>query len=195
MDDSMADLQSQHTEYRRCHLGGAVYLTVEGILWLLSATLAAVGLISPAMLILLIGGMFIHPIATAFSRLLSLPSTDKSNRLAILNTWIALTIPLGLPLLFMAISGGHENLFYPAFTVLVGAHWLPFAYIYSMNSFLALAGILVLAGILFGFVFTQSFFACGFFAGGIHLLFAAVHLIIVRRQQQSEIQSPDQSTD
>ncbi|GBE29719.1 hypothetical protein BMS3Bbin04_00741 [bacterium BMS3Bbin04] len=126
--------------------------------------------------------MFIHPIAMLFSKLLTLPSPDKSNRLPVLNTWIALTIPLGLPLIFMATSSGNQDLFFPAFTVLVGAHWLPFAYIYSMKSFLVLAGILVLGGTLFGFAFTQSYAASGFFTGGILLLFAAIHLFIVRRE-------------
>jgi len=172
----------QHTEYRRCHLGGAVYLAVEGILWLLSASFGAAGQIPVAMIILLIGGMFIHPIATACSRLLRLPSPDRSNRLSVLITWIALTIPLGLPLIFMATAVGHINLFFPAFAVLVGAHWLPFAYIYSMNSFPGLAGILVLTGSLFGFVFTRSFSACGFLVGGILLLFAAIHFLVVRRE-------------
>ena len=183
MTDGMYD---QHTQYRRCHLGGAVYLAVEGVLWLLSATLGAAGQIPVAMLVLLIGGMFIHPIAMLCSRLLGLSSHDESNRLSVLNTWIALTIPLGLPLIFMATAAGHANLFFPAFAVLVGAHWLPFAYIYSMKSFLAIAGILVLAGILFGFVFTGSFSACGFLVGGILLLFAAIHYLVVRRELLGE---------
>lgn len=178
----MTELYGQHVEYRRCHFGGAVYLVVEGVLWLVSASLGAASQIPAAMLVLIVGGMFIHPIATLCSKLLRLPSPGSSNRLSILNTWIALTIPLGLPLIFMATMAGHENVFFPAFSVLVGAHWLPFAYIYSMKSFLGLAGILVLAGVLFGFVFVQSFSACGFVAGGILLLFAAIHYYIVRRE-------------
>ncbi len=180
----LTDSANQHTEYRRCHLGGSVYLVVEGVLWLLSATLGATGHIPGAMLVLLIGGVFIHPIATVCSRLLRLPLPAKSNRLPLLNTWIALTIPLGLPLVFMAISNSREDLFFPAFAVLVGAHWLPFAYVYGMKSFLALAGILVLGGILFGFVFSGHFSACGFFTGGIHLLFAAVHFVLIRRESR-----------
>jgi len=183
---SMNELYDQHTEYRHCHLGGAVYLGVEGVLWLISAAFGAVGRIPIAMIILLIGGMFIHPIAAGCSRLLRLSSPDESNRLPVLNTWIALTIPLGLPLIFMATAGGREHLFFPAFAVLVGAHWLPFAYIYSMKSFLVIAGILVLTGVLFGFIFVQSFSACGFVAGGVLLLFAAIHYFIVHRELRCE---------
>ena len=181
--DSVADLNNQHAEYRRCHAGGAAYLAVEGLLWILSASLGAAGQMRAAMLILLIGGMFIHPIATSSSRLLRMPKPNDSNRLSILSTWIALTIPLGLPLIFMATSVGRENLFFPAFTVLVGAHWLPFAYVYSMKSFLARAGIMVFAGVLFGFVFTQFIAVCGFVAGGILLFFAIIHFAVVRRER------------
>jgi hypothetical protein len=182
-DGVVTGLSDQHLEFRRCHYGGAVYLAVEGLLWLLAATLGASGLVPTSMLLLLIGGMFIYPIATACSRLLKMPKPGNSNRLAILSTWIALTIPLGLPLVFMATSAGRENLFFPAFTVLVGAHWLPFAYVYSMRSFVAMAVVLVLVGILFGFVFPQFFAACGFVAGGILLLFAIIHFVVVRSER------------
>lgn len=185
-DNSIAVSYDQHGDCRRCHLGGAVYLMVEGILWCLSATFGAVGLIPVAMLLLLIGGMFIHPIATICSKLFKLPSPNKSNRLPVLITWVALTIPLGLPLLFMAVADGRTNLFFPAFATLVGAHWLPFAYVYSMKSFIVIAGLMVLTGSLFGFVFTQSFSTCGFIVGGLLLLFAIIHYVIVRRELLSK---------
>ena len=178
----IAESYDQHRDYRRSHRGGSVYLAVEGVLWLFSSTLGAVGRIPISMLVLIIGGMFIHPIAVMCSRFLKLPSPAPSNRLSILNTWVALIIPLGIPLIFFATSAGRVNLFFPAFAVLVGAHWLPFTYIYSMRSFITIAGILVLVGILFGFVFTQSFSACGFVTGGVLLLFAAIHTFIVHRE-------------
>ncbi|MBD3386377.1 hypothetical protein GF407_15815 [candidate division KSB1 bacterium] len=174
-----------HTEYRHCHFGGAVYLIVEGILWLLSAIVGYFGQIPVAMLILLIGGMFIHPIATTFSKLLKVPSLQKSNRLSILITWLSLTIPLGLPLIFMATLGGREYLFFPAFAVLVGAHWLPFTYVYSMNSFIVLSIILVVVGIIFGFIYTQFFAICGFFVGFILFFFALIHYVWVRKEKNT----------
>lgn len=156
------------------------------MLWLFSATLGALGQTPISMLVLMIGGMFIHPFAAVCSRLLRLPLPSSSNRLTSLNTWVALTIPLGIPLIFMATSAGHENLFFPAFTVLVGMHWLPFTYIYAMKSFVVIAGIQVIVGILFGFVYTQSFSAAGFITGGILLLFAVIHFLVVSRELLSE---------
>ncbi|RKZ05221.1 hypothetical protein DRQ21_00145 [Candidatus Fermentibacteria bacterium] len=178
----MNELYNRHTEYRHCHLGGSVYLAVEGVLWLLSAAFGAAGQVPAAMLILLIGGMLIHPVASGFSRLLGMSSPAESSTLPVLNTWLALTIPLGLPLIIMTTADGHASMFYPAFAVLVGAHWLPFAWIYSMKSFLVIAGSMVTAGIFFGFVHTASFSACGFISGGILLVFSAVHYFMVRRE-------------
>jgi len=183
----MVDFSNAHYAYRHSHKGGVVYLAVEGFLWILSATLGAMGQIPAAMLALVIGGMFIHPLATACSRLFRMPRPDNANRLAVLNTWLALTIPLGLPLIFMATSSGRTNMFFPAFSVLVGAHWLPFTYVYSMKSFAFLGGILVSAGILFGFVFTQSFAACGFVTGGVLLVFALIHIVIVGREPSTAL--------
>jgi len=178
----MNELYNRHTEYRHCHFGGSVYLAVEGVLWLLSAAFGAAGQVPAAMLILLIGGMLIHPVASGFSRLFGMSSPAESNTLPVLNTWLALTIPLGLPLIIMTTADGHASMFYPALAVLVGAHWLPFAWIYSMKSFLVISGSMVAAGIFFGFVHTVSFSACGFVSGGILLVFSAVHYFMVRRE-------------
>lgn len=182
MDTSNPIKLDPHRDFRHCHRGGSVYLLVEGLLWLVSATLGAFGQIPLSMLLLLLGGMFIHPIATLASKLLKLPVPGPDNRLAVLITWVALTIPLGLPLIFMATLGGREHLFYPAFAVLIGAHWLPFVYIYAMKSFAVIAGLLVATGILFGFVYTLSYSSCGFVTAGILLLFAVIHWLIVRRE-------------
>lgn len=107
------------------------------------------------MLTLLIGGMFIHPLASALSSLVGMPKPQSTNGLTTLVIWISLTIPLGLP----------------------------FSYVYAMKSFLVLAGILVLTDVLFGFVFPASFATCGFVAGAFLLIFAVIHFLIVRQEK------------
>jgi len=176
--ESLISTDDRHQEFRRCHRGGAVYLGVESLLWLLSATLGVVGHVPAAMLTLLLGGMSIHPVTMALSRALGWSRPGSANPLGLLSMWIALTIPLGLPLVFLATSGGRNAMFYPAFAILVGAHWLPFAYVYSMPSFVVLAIVTVIAGIGFGFVVTASFATCGFVVAGIFAIFAVVHYAI-----------------
>ncbi len=180
----MTKLNDRHSDYRYCHRGASVYLVVEGVLWLLSATLGALGRVPFAILLLIIGGMLIHPLSVAVSRMIGLPQLSETNDLPILNTWLALMIPLGLPLVFMAVAGGRTNLFYPAFSVLIGAHWLPFTYVYKMKSFAVFSGIFVGIGVLFGFVLVGRFSTCGFVVGGILLIFAVINSLLVRNEFQ-----------
>ena len=172
----------RHAAYRIANRGGAVYLFVEAVLWLLSATFGALGAMPAAIITLLFGGMFIHPIALGVSRLLKLPQLDAGNDLPMLNTWLALMIPLSLPLLFMAVAGGRTHLFYPAFAVIIGVHWLPFTYVYRMKSFALFAGVFVATGIVFGFVVTRFFALPGFIVGIELVVFGVLNLVLVRRE-------------
>ena len=172
----------QHAEYRAFHRGGAVYLLVEAALWLAAASVGYLGHESTAVVLLVFGGMFIHLVASGISRRLKFPEPSEGNRLAVLNTFVALTIPLGLPLIYMACGDGRLNLFFPAFSILVGAHWLPFVYIYRMWTFSLLAGIMVALGIFFGFINTASFSAAGFAASAALLVFGLLHLRLVQRE-------------
>jgi hypothetical protein len=174
-----------HTDYRIASRGGAVYLFVEAVIWLLSAAFGALGNTPVAIILLIFGGMFIHPIALGVSHLLRLPKLNEKNDLPILNTWLALMIPLSLPLIFMAVAGGRTHLFYPAFAVIIGIHWLPFTYVYRMKSFTVFAGVFVATGILFGFIVSQPFAVPGFVVGAELLVFAALNSLLVRHEQKT----------
>lgn len=177
-----------HAAYRIAGRGGAVYLTVEAVLWLLSATFGSLGNIPLAMITLIAGGMFIHPIALGVSRLFKMPKPDTGNDLPILNTWLALMIPLSLPLLFMAVAGGRTHLFYPGFAVMIGAHWLPFTYVYRMKSFAVFAGVFVATGIVFAFIVFPPFAVPGFVIGAELMVFAVVNYLLVVRELTSKRQ-------
>ena len=69
------------------------------------------------------------------------------------------------------------NLFFPAMAILVGAHYLPFATLYGMRSFLVLAAALVVSGIIIALYLPGSFSLAGWVAGLILLVFAAVGYI------------------
>lgn len=62
---------------------------------------------------------------------------------------IAFTLPLTLPLV-IGIAILRPTWFYPAMMIALGAHYLPFAFLYGMRLFMALCGILVAAGVLTG---------------------------------------------
>ena len=86
-----------HADYRFAARGCAVYPFVEAVLWLLSTVFGALGNVPVAIIILIFGGMLIHPIALGASHLLRLPKLNERKDLPILNTWLALMIPLSLP--------------------------------------------------------------------------------------------------
>lgn len=66
-----------------------------------------------------------------------------------LGTRVALAPPLRLPVALGAALGRPEWL-YPAVTILLGAHYLPFAFLYGMRMFVALSGVLVGGGVWMG---------------------------------------------
>ena len=178
----MTDSINHHLSYRYCNRGGAIYLLVEGFLWIVSASLGKLSQIPAAIMVLLVGGMLIHPISLLLSRLFKLPELPKNNPLPVLNTWLALMIPLAIPLVILATLDGRTNLFYPALSILIGAHWLPFTYLYKMKSFIVFAAIFVVIGIYFGFVYTSSFYICGFVVGLVHLIFAVTNFLLTRNE-------------
>lgn len=165
----------QHNQYRICFRGGSVYLIVEAMLWLVAAVVGKAGQTSAAIGVIIFGGMLIHPLTLSLSRLFKLAALPDTNPLPMLSTLCALTIPRGLPLIFLVIRNGDYNLFFPAVAILIGAHWIPFIYIYQMKTFAVLAGLFLAVGIVFGFIYTESFSAAGFISAGILSLFALLH--------------------
>ena len=67
--------------------------------------------------------------------------------MAALAMQIAFTVPIGL-VVVVALLSGHGELFFPASMVIVGAHYLPFVFLYGMRLFAYLAAALVVPGVL-----------------------------------------------
>jgi hypothetical protein len=76
---------------------------------------------------------------------------------------VPLLLPVGLYRL---------NWFYPAMMILVGAHYLPFVFLYGMRLFAALAAVLVGGGTLIAMYFSDSFSIGAWYTGTILLVFA-----------------------
>ena len=55
---------------------------------------------------------------------------------------VAFVLPLSMPLL-LPVARYSLNLFYPALMVLLGAHYLPFVFLYGMRMFAVLTAALV----------------------------------------------------
>jgi hypothetical protein len=166
---TIADAQR---DVRTFFLGGFAGQLVSGLVWFASAALATWASPRAAILMLVFGGMLIFPLTQLTLRLMgrpaSLPKGHPMNALAI---EIAFIVPLCLPLIGAAALH-HLSWFYPAFMIVVGAHYLPFTFLYGMRQFLVLGALLIGAGVLLGLYLPSSFSLGAWIAAPLLLLFA-----------------------
>lgn len=133
-------------ELRSAFLGGFMGQLVSSVIWLGSAAISSYGRRETAIVFLVVAGFFIFPLTQLGLRLMGRPGRVSSgNALYGLGAQVALVLPLSLPVVGAATLYRLEW-FYPAFMVVLGAHYLPFVFLYGMRMFGVLAGILWCAG-------------------------------------------------
>ena len=172
-------------EMRAAFLGGFVGQLVSGLLWLASAALATWGTPRQAILFLLICGVFIFPLTQLGLRLIGRSGrVGLENGLYRLGAQVAVVLPLSLP-----VVGGAAlyrlDWFYPAFMVVLGAHYMPFAFLYGMRMFLALAGILWAAGLSLALWIEAPFAAGAWFTAAVLFVFAALGRAFALRESEA----------
>lgn len=167
-------VQQAQTEVRTAFAHGFMGQLVSGLLWLASAALATWATPKSAILLLSFGGMFIFPLTQLGLRLIGEEGRlPRDNPLNGLGMQVAFVLPLSLPVVFAATMY-KLNWFYPAFMVVVGAHYLPFVFLYGMRMFAVLCGILVAAGVLIGLYLPEPFSAGAWFTGVVLLVFSVL---------------------
>ncbi|HVN94506.1 MAG TPA: hypothetical protein VMT38_12455 [Terracidiphilus sp.] len=169
-------------ENRRVFVGTFWGQLVSSIIWLASAALATWSTPSAAISTIVIAGFFIFPLTLLMLRLSGGPtSLSKENPLGKLGMQIAFTLPLTM-LLLVPVCDFRLNLFYPALLILLGAHYLPFTFLYGMRMFIPLCAILVFSGVAIAFRFPDSF-CLGAWIGGVTLfVFAWIGRMQARRE-------------
>jgi hypothetical protein len=173
-------------EVRSVFLGGFAGQLVSGALWLLSAALGTWGSHRQAILALAVGGFFIFPLTQIVLRTLRRPaSLTPGNPLNGLAMQVAFTVPLGLPLVGAATLH-HAYWFYPAFMIVVGAHYLPFVFLYGMRQFAVLCALLVGGGLGLGLTVREPFSPGGWLTGGVLILFALVGRSVALASEKRE---------
>ncbi len=117
------------------------------LIWFISASLATWSSRRAAILSLAVGGMFIFPLTQIVLRLMGRPaSLPKGHPMNGLARQTAFIVPLCMPLIAAATLYRPEW-FYPAFMIVVGAHYLPFSHLYGMWQYEVLGAILIAAGV------------------------------------------------
>lgn len=156
-------------EVRQGYLGGFVGQLVSGVLWIASAALATWTTPRAAIVLLVAGGFFIFPLTrlglALLGRRVPVAATNPLNGLAM---QVAFTLPLTLPLVGAAALY-RTDWFYPAFMIALGAHYLPFVFLYGMKMFAILSALLVSAGVTLA-LYVQAPFAAGAWITGAALL-------------------------
>jgi hypothetical protein len=107
----------------------------------------------------------------------------KGNPLTKLGMQIAFTLPMTM-LLLVPVTEFRLNLFYPALLILLGAHYLPFVFLYGMRMFIPLCAILDSGGIAIALYLPQTF-CLGAWVGGLTLfVFAWLGRAAVNRESR-----------
>jgi len=161
-------------EVRSVYEGGFFGQLISSILWLAAAALGTWLSTRAAILTLVVGGFFIFPAVMTLLRLLGRPaSLPARNPLRYLAMQVAFVLPLSMPLV-APVATLRLHWFFPAMMVLLGAHYLPFTFLYGMRSFIALSALLVAAGLAIALWFPTTFSLGGWTAGLLLLVFAFV---------------------
>lgn len=169
-------------DVRTAFLGGFMGQLVSGVLWLASAALGTWGTHRQAILLLVVGGMFIFPLTQLGLKLLGhRASLTKGNPFQWLAMQTAFIVPLSLPVVAGATLY-RLDWFYPAMMIVVGAHYLPFMTLYGMRMFAPLAGILLGGGVALGMFGPPIFVTGGWLTGVVLLAFAVIGRALVVRE-------------
>lgn len=166
------NISDAQKEVRTVYLGAFSGLIVTSLIWFLAAAAGTWRSTGLAVLILIVGGSFIFPLSQLLLKALGRTATlRRENPFGQLATQVAFTIPAAYPVIFAAYIH-NPNWLFPAFLVIVGAHYLPFIFLYGMWQFMILAVLLIGLGTGIGWYFPDSFTLGGWTGAAVFLLFA-----------------------
>jgi len=178
-------VQDAQREVRTVYFGGFWGQLVSAVIWLASALVGT--FVSPrgAIIAVVVGGFFIFPITQLLLRLTSRPaSVSAANPLNGLAMQIAFTLPLSM-LLLAPVTAFRLNWFFPALMILVGAHYLPFTFLYGMRMFMPLAAIFVSAGVVIALYFPGSFTLAAWTGGVTLFVFSWIGRAVVQSEARN----------
>lgn len=159
-------------ELRSVHQGAFSGFIVTGLIWLISAAVGTWMSTGLAIWALVLGGTFTFPLSQLLLKAMGRPtSLSRENPFGMLAMQSAFIIPFCYPVI-AAATIHNTNWFFPAFMVVVGAHYLPFITLYGMWQFGILTLLLVGLGTAVGMYFPQSFSLGGWIGAVVYLLAA-----------------------
>lgn len=172
-------------EIRTRFVGGFYGQLVSGLLWLAAGAVAAWRGPRASIMVLVLGGFFIFPVTELLIRAFGERArVNAANGLHALGMQVAFVLPLSMPLL-LPVSLHRLNWFFPAMMILLGAHYLPFVFLYGMRMFAVLTAALVGGGTVIALYFSESFSVGAWYTGAVLLMFAAIGKASVDRERRA----------
>jgi hypothetical protein len=174
------DIGDAQLENRTRFVGGFYGQLVSGVLWLVSAGLATWSTPRAAITTLVLGGFFIFPATELLIRVVDgARPLSPENSLRWLGMQVAFVLPLSMPLL-LPVGEFRLNWFYPALMLLLGAHYVPFVFLYGMRMFAVLAALIVGGGVVIAMCGQSSFSIGAWYTGALLVVFAGVGRAITK---------------
>ncbi len=168
------EIKEVQREVRTVYLGGSVGQAVSGTIWFISAVFATWVNQRYGIYVLVLGGMFIFPLTQLVLKLMGRKNTlSKGNPYTALSMQVAFIIPLLIPVIVGAALY-NLNWFYPAFMMVVGVHYMPFMTLYGMRLYGVLAAVLIVAGLMIGMYFADSFVLGGWVTAFVLIAFSVL---------------------
>jgi hypothetical protein len=179
-------IKEAQREMRSAFLGGFVGQLIAGIIWAVSAAVSTWGTPRLGMAVLFLVSMLLFPLTQFTLKLMGRPATlSRENTLNQLGMQIAFTVPIGF-ILVGAVTLYRENWFYPASMVVVGAHYLPFIFLYGMPRFGILAGLLIICGAGIGLFGADTFTLGGWISAVILIIFAFIGRGVILKEEDRD---------
>jgi hypothetical protein len=176
----------QHKEFRLTYLTAAPHSFYSGIAWIASAALSEIFTNEYAILFFILSLSVTFPVGELLRKVFqSRNFISASNKLGQLFMFSAFTIPACYPLVYF-LCKVKINYFFPAFSILVGAHYLIFVYAYDRKIFLVLAIAMIAQGVWSVHTLPLSFSIAGYIAGSMIFLTGVYNLIEARKELRSE---------
>ena len=176
------DILDAQREVRSVYIGGFWGQMVSSIIWLASAAVGTWVSAKASILTAIIAGFFIFPLTQMMLRLSGRPArVSQGNSFHFLGMQVAFVLPFSM-LLLVPVGLYRLNWFFPALMILLGAHYLPFATLYGMRTFLFLAGILIAAGYVIAQYFSAMFSLGAWVTGLALFVFAWIGRSIATRE-------------
>ena len=168
------DVDQAQRDVRETFLGGFAGQLVSAVLWCLSAAASTWHSLRLGGLLIVFGGFLIFPLTQLLLRMMghrsALPKGHPMNALGI---QVVFTLPLSLPVV-LGIAAVRPQWFYPALMIVVGAHYLPFVFMYGMWQFAGLCAVLVGSGLAIGMYLPQPVSLGAWLTSVVLLIFAVV---------------------